>query len=145
MLALQVGVKLLLDRVMDDDGCKGDGNGPFDALTVAERRAELKQEKERERKRRQKKSAAARHRQRCGPAPCLRRWRMKRRRMMSMWRKVTMSECVVGWDDSMCAYCSCSRLLEFWGAERLPSHFLCCTALQHGSKALKAPLRHQTV
>lgn len=54
ILAAQVAAKLLLDRVMDDDGCKGDANGPFDAQTVAERRQELKQERERAAKRREK-------------------------------------------------------------------------------------------
>ncbi len=45
VLAAQIGVKFLLDRVLDDDGCKGDENGPFDAQTVKERREELKEEK----------------------------------------------------------------------------------------------------
>lgn len=54
ILAAQVGIKLLLDRVMDDDGCRGDENGPFDAQTVKERRAELKEEREEERRNKQK-------------------------------------------------------------------------------------------
>jgi len=54
LLAAQVGVKLFLDRVMDDDGCRGDGNGPFDAQTVRERRDELKQERRRAAKKRSK-------------------------------------------------------------------------------------------
>lgn len=41
----QVGLKLLLDRVMDEDGCRGDANGPFDEQTVRERREELKRDK----------------------------------------------------------------------------------------------------
>jgi hypothetical protein len=45
VLAAQIGIKFLLDRVLDDDGCKGDENGPFDAQTVKERRQELKEEK----------------------------------------------------------------------------------------------------
>ena len=45
VLAAQVGIKFLLDKVLDDDGCKGDENGPFDAQTVKERREELKEEK----------------------------------------------------------------------------------------------------
>eukprot|EP00887_Chlorella_sp_A99_P007878 scaffold20.g7878.t1 len=60
VLAAQVALKLLLDRVMDEDGCKGDGNGPFDEQTVKERRAELKQEREaRKRKDRKAKVRAA--------------------------------------------------------------------------------------
>lgn len=43
--ALQVALKLLLDRVMDEDGCRGDSNGPFDEQTVKERREELKRDK----------------------------------------------------------------------------------------------------
>lgn len=54
VLALQVGAKILLDRVMDEDGCLGDANGPFDAKTVEERREELKREKERQKRRKQK-------------------------------------------------------------------------------------------
>ena len=42
---LQIALKLLLDRVMDEDGCRGDSNGPFDEQTVKERRAELKRDK----------------------------------------------------------------------------------------------------
>lgn len=42
---LQVALKLLLDRVTDEDGCRGDSNGPFDARTRKERREELKREK----------------------------------------------------------------------------------------------------
>ncbi|KAH7622483.1 putative Translocase of chloroplast 34 [Nannochloris sp. 'desiccata'] len=57
ILAVQVGVKLLLDRVMDDDGCRGDGNGPFDAQTVQERRDELKEERRRAAKKRSKAAA----------------------------------------------------------------------------------------
>ena len=49
VLAAQVGVKFLLDRLLDDDGCKGDENGPFDAQTVKERREELKEEKKEKR------------------------------------------------------------------------------------------------
>lgn len=45
----QVGLKLLLDRVMDEDGCRGDVNGPFDEQTVRERREELQREKVRRR------------------------------------------------------------------------------------------------
>ena len=45
VLAAQVGIKFLLDKVLDDDGCKGDENGPFDARTVKERREELNEEK----------------------------------------------------------------------------------------------------
>ena len=45
VLAAQIGIKFLLDRVLDDDGCKGDENGPFDSQTVKERREELKEEK----------------------------------------------------------------------------------------------------
>lgn len=41
----QIALKLLLDRVMDEDGCRGDSNGPFDEQTVKERRAELKRDK----------------------------------------------------------------------------------------------------
>jgi hypothetical protein len=59
ILAAQVGIKLLLDRVMDDDGCRGDSNGPFDPLTVQERRDELKQERRRAAKKRSKAAAAA--------------------------------------------------------------------------------------
>lgn len=57
VLAAQVGIKFLLDRVLDDDGCKGDENGPFDAQTVKERREELKEEKQ-ERKVSSKKSTS---------------------------------------------------------------------------------------
>ena len=57
ILAAQVGVKLLLDRVMDDDGCKGDSNGPFDPQTVQERKEELKEERRRAEKRRSKAAA----------------------------------------------------------------------------------------
>jgi len=52
VLAAQVAAKLFLDRVMDDDGCKGDANGPFDEQTVKERRDELKQERSKAAKRR---------------------------------------------------------------------------------------------
>jgi hypothetical protein len=38
-------MKLLLDRVLDEDGCRGDANGPFDEQTVEERREELKRDK----------------------------------------------------------------------------------------------------
>lgn len=41
----QVALKLVLDRVMDEDGCRGDANGPFDKQTVKERREELKRDK----------------------------------------------------------------------------------------------------
>ena len=41
----QVALKLLLDRVLDEDGCRGDNNGPFDEQTVKERREELKRDK----------------------------------------------------------------------------------------------------
>ena len=57
VLAAQVGLKLLLDRVMDDDGCKGDANGPFDGQTVKERREELKEERRRAAKKRAKAAA----------------------------------------------------------------------------------------
>jgi hypothetical protein len=30
---------------MDEDGCRGDSNGPFDEQTVQERREELRREK----------------------------------------------------------------------------------------------------
>lgn len=50
VLAAQVGAKLLLDRVMDEDGCRGDSGGPFDPQTVEERRQELKEEKARSKK-----------------------------------------------------------------------------------------------
>ena len=59
ILAAQVGVKLLLDRVMDDDGCKGDTNGLFDAKTVQERREELQEERRRAEKMRRRAKAAA--------------------------------------------------------------------------------------
>lgn len=58
ILAAQIGIKLLLDKVMDDDGCRGDENGPFDQQTIKERRAELKEEKEQEKRRRNKQKAA---------------------------------------------------------------------------------------
>jgi hypothetical protein len=64
-IAAQVAVKLLLDRVMEDDACRGDANGPFDALTVAERRAEAAAERARARRRRAKARGAAR----AAPAP----------------------------------------------------------------------------
>ncbi|KAL4451916.1 hypothetical protein ABPG75_007578 [Micractinium tetrahymenae] len=57
VLAAQIGLKLLLDRVLDEDGCRGDANGPFDEQTVRERREELKREKE-ERKRKQERKKA---------------------------------------------------------------------------------------
>lgn len=41
----QVALKLLLDRVMDEDGCRADANGPFDEQTRKERREELKRDK----------------------------------------------------------------------------------------------------
>lgn len=50
ILAAQVGAKLLLDRVMDDDGCRGDSSGPFDPQTIEERRQELQEEKARSKK-----------------------------------------------------------------------------------------------
>lgn len=59
VLAAQIGVKFLLDKLLDDDGCRGDENGPFDAQTVRERRQELKEDKEDQQRRRQKKSTAA--------------------------------------------------------------------------------------
>ena len=45
VLAAQVAATLIRDRVMDEDGCKGDASGPFDAQTVEERRAELQVER----------------------------------------------------------------------------------------------------
>lgn len=51
-LALQIGAKFLLDRVMEDDDCKGDEKGPFDAKTVQERRDDLRKERERSKKKR---------------------------------------------------------------------------------------------
>jgi hypothetical protein len=59
VLAAQVGFKLLMDRVMDDDGCKGDTNGPFDARTVKERREELREEREKAARRQKAKKAKA--------------------------------------------------------------------------------------
>lgn len=59
VLAAQIGAKFLLDKLLDDDGCRGDENGPFDSQTVRERRQELKEEKEEQKKRRQKKSIRA--------------------------------------------------------------------------------------
>ncbi|PSC70745.1 translocase of chloroplast chloroplastic [Micractinium conductrix] len=60
VLAAQVALKLLLDRVLDEDGCRGDNNGPFDEQTVKERREELKRDKEeRKRKAEQRKKKAA--------------------------------------------------------------------------------------
>lgn len=44
-ISAQIALKLLLDKVMDEDGCRGDSNGPFDEQTVKERRAELKRDK----------------------------------------------------------------------------------------------------
>lgn len=58
-LALQIGAKLLLDRVMEDDDCKGDENGPFDAKTIEERREELRKERERARRKRNTEKAKA--------------------------------------------------------------------------------------
>jgi hypothetical protein len=58
-LAAQVGLKLLLDRVMDDDGCRGDANGPFDEQTVKERRDELAEERRRAKRRAAKASKPA--------------------------------------------------------------------------------------
>jgi hypothetical protein len=40
----QVALKLLLDKVMDEDACRGDSNGPFDAQTAKERREQLDRE-----------------------------------------------------------------------------------------------------
>ena len=51
---LQVAAKLLLDRIMDDDGCRGDANGPFDPITVRERREELRAEREKAARRRRR-------------------------------------------------------------------------------------------
>jgi len=45
VIAAQIGAKFLLDKLLDDDGCRGDENGPFDAQTIKERRAELQDEK----------------------------------------------------------------------------------------------------
>ncbi|KAL4423018.1 hypothetical protein ABPG77_005498, partial [Micractinium sp. CCAP 211/92] len=59
VLAAQVGLKLLLDRVMDEDGCRGDANGPFDEQTVRERREELKRDKEERRRKQERKKALA--------------------------------------------------------------------------------------
>ena len=59
MLAAQIGAKFLLDKLLDDDGCRGDENGPFDAQTVRERRQELKEDKEDQHRRSQKKSSAS--------------------------------------------------------------------------------------
>jgi len=59
VLAAQIGAKFLLDKLLDDDGCKGDENGPFDSQTIKERRAELKEEKEERRREKQRKAAAA--------------------------------------------------------------------------------------
>ena len=41
----QVALKLLLDRVVEEDGVLGDANGPFDAQTVKERREDLARDK----------------------------------------------------------------------------------------------------
>lgn len=57
IVAAQIGIKFLLDRVMEDDGCKGDENGPFDAQTVKERRQELKEEREEAKRRKNKQKA----------------------------------------------------------------------------------------
>ncbi|KAI7842645.1 hypothetical protein COHA_003749 [Chlorella ohadii] len=59
VLAAQIALKLLLDRVMDEDGCRGDSNGPFDEQTVKERRAELKRDKEERKRRAERKKARA--------------------------------------------------------------------------------------
>jgi len=56
IIAAQIGAKLLLDRLMDDDGCRGDENGPFDKQTVKERRAELREERQEEKKRQQQRN-----------------------------------------------------------------------------------------
>ena len=45
MAPWQVALKLLMDRVMDEDGCRGDDKGPFDARTQRERHEDLKREK----------------------------------------------------------------------------------------------------
>lgn len=64
VLAAQVAAKLLLDRVLADDGCRGDANGPFDAETVRERREELAADRAKAARRQEKKQREAR-----APAP----------------------------------------------------------------------------
>lgn len=59
VLAAQIGAKFLLDKLLDDDGCKGDENGPFDSQTIKERRAELKEEKAERRREKQRKAASS--------------------------------------------------------------------------------------
>lgn len=59
VLAAQIGAKFLLDKLLDDDGCKGDENGPFDSQTIKERRAELKEEKEERRREKQRNAASS--------------------------------------------------------------------------------------
>lgn len=55
VLLAQIGLKLLLDRVVEEDGVRGDSNGPFDAETIQERREELKRDKEEQRRKQQRK------------------------------------------------------------------------------------------
>ncbi len=45
VIAAQIGLKILLDRVMADDGCKGDASGPYDDMSVRENREELRRER----------------------------------------------------------------------------------------------------
>jgi GTPase Era involved in 16S rRNA processing len=60
VLAAQIGAKFLLDKLLDDDGCRGDENGPFDAQTIEERRAELREERKESTKSRKSKKLSAR-------------------------------------------------------------------------------------
>lgn len=59
VLAAQVALKLLLDKVMDEDACRGDSNGPFDAQTAKERREQLDREQEERQRRKEKRQRAA--------------------------------------------------------------------------------------
>lgn len=60
LLAAQLGARLLLERVQEDDACHGDDSGPFDAATVEERRARIRRDKDRKRRMADRKKAKAR-------------------------------------------------------------------------------------